>query len=52
MSNRNPEVDAWFASYDNPQKDLVLAVREIILDAAADRRMDRVEGLSGARQGG
>jgi hypothetical protein len=32
MSNRNPEVDAWFDRYDNPQKRLVLAVREAILD--------------------
>ena len=31
-SNRNPDVDAWFASYDNPQKDLVQAVREVVLD--------------------
>ena len=33
MDNRNPEVDAWFASYDNPQKDLVQAVREVVLGA-------------------
>jgi hypothetical protein len=33
VSNRNPEVDEWFASYDNPQKDLVQAVRKVILDA-------------------
>ena len=33
MSNRNPDVDAWFAAYDNPQKDLVQAVRDVILDA-------------------
>ena len=31
-SNRNPDVDAWFDRYDNPQKDLVQAVREVILD--------------------
>ena len=30
-SNRNPAVDAWFGHYDNPQKDLVQAVREVIL---------------------
>lgn len=30
---RNAEVDAWFATYDNPQKDLVLAVREVVLSA-------------------
>jgi hypothetical protein len=32
VSNRNPDVDAWFASYDNPQKELVQAVRNVILD--------------------
>jgi hypothetical protein len=31
-SNRNPDVDAWFERYDNPQKDLVQAVRDVILD--------------------
>jgi hypothetical protein len=31
------EVAAWFAKYDNPQKDLVLAVRKLIL--AADKRI-------------
>jgi hypothetical protein len=35
MGNRNPEVDAWFESYENPQKDLVQAVRDVILDADA-----------------
>ena len=30
--SRNPDVDAWFDRYDNPQKDLVQAVREVILD--------------------
>jgi hypothetical protein len=29
----NPDVDAWFARYDNPQKALVEAVREVILSA-------------------
>lgn len=33
--NTNPKVDAWFESYDNPQKDLVQAVRETILKADA-----------------
>jgi hypothetical protein len=33
MSKRNPDVDAWFATYDNPRKDLVQAVREVVLDA-------------------
>ena len=31
--NTSPEVDAWFARYDNPRKDLVDAVRRAILDA-------------------
>lgn len=31
--NRNPDVDAWFDAYDNPQKDLVQAVRRTVLDA-------------------
>ena len=30
---RNPEVDVWFESYDNPQKELVQAVRGVLLDA-------------------
>jgi hypothetical protein len=29
---RNPDVDAWFADYDNPLKDAMLRVREIILE--------------------
>ena len=33
MSNRNPEVDAWLAAYDNPQRELVAAVRDVVLDA-------------------
>lgn len=33
MSNRSPEVDAWFESYDNPQKELVRLVRDVLLDA-------------------
>ena len=33
---RNPEVDAWFASYENPQKDVLLFMREAIL-ASDDR---------------
>lgn len=33
----NPEVDAWFAAYDNPQKAGVQRVREIIL--ATDERI-------------
>jgi hypothetical protein len=31
--NRNPAVDAWFATYDNPMKAHVQRVREIILGA-------------------
>ena len=37
MTNRSAEVDAWFEAYRNPQKDLVLAVRDIVLDV--DHRM-------------
>jgi uncharacterized protein YdhG (YjbR/CyaY superfamily) len=33
----SPEVDRWMAAYDNPQKSLVQAVREVIL--AADPRV-------------
>ena len=33
MGNRNPDVDAWFDAYENPQKELVQAVRAAILDA-------------------
>lgn len=29
---RSAEVDAWFAEYDNPMKDVVQAVREIVLE--------------------
>jgi hypothetical protein len=35
--NRSAEVDAWFDRYDNPQKGLVQAVRDVIL--SADPRM-------------
>ena len=34
MGQHDPVVDAWFDRYDNPQRDLVMAVREAILDAA------------------
>jgi len=40
MSNRSPDVDAWFERYDNPLADLVQAVREVIL--AADERVTEV----------
>jgi hypothetical protein len=35
MSNRNPEVEAWLAGYDNPMKPVVLVARDIILGADA-----------------
>jgi uncharacterized protein YdhG (YjbR/CyaY superfamily) len=35
---RSKEVDAWFAKYENPMKDVVLRIRAIVL--AADKRMD------------
>ncbi len=38
--NRNPDVDAWFDTYDNPQKGLVHAVREVVL--GADERVTEV----------
>lgn len=31
MENKNPDVDAWFANYENPQRELVAKVREFIL---------------------
>ena len=31
--NTDPSVDAWMEDYDNPQKPLVQAVREVILSA-------------------
>jgi hypothetical protein len=34
----DPEVDEWFATYDNPQKDVMLFLRETIL--AADGRIE------------
>lgn len=34
------EVDAWFEDYDNPMKDVMQRVREVIL--AADERMGEV----------
>ena len=35
---RNKEVDAWFAKYENPMKDVVLRMRSIIL--GADSRIE------------
>ena len=29
----DPTVDAWFENYDNPQKSLVMAVRDVVLEA-------------------
>ena len=31
MGNTNPAVDAWFANYENPQRELVEKVRDFIL---------------------
>ena|SRR5688572_19724936 len=33
MGGHSPEVDAWFEGYSNPQRGLVQAVREAVLDA-------------------
>lgn len=33
MTAHDPDVDAWFDRYDNPQRDLVMAVRDAILEA-------------------
>ena len=33
MVRHAPEVDAWFAAYDNPQRVLVMAVRDVVLSA-------------------
>ncbi|HEY4632477.1 MAG TPA: DUF1801 domain-containing protein [Candidatus Limnocylindrales bacterium] len=33
-----PDVDAWFAAYDNPMKEVVQRVREIVLES--DERID------------
>ena len=30
---QNPEVDEWFAAYDNPRKDVVLYMRKVILQS-------------------
>jgi uncharacterized protein YdhG (YjbR/CyaY superfamily) len=35
---RSKEVEAWFARYDNPKKDVVMRIREIVL--AADPRIE------------
>lgn len=37
-ARHSKEVDAWFARYENPKKDVVLRIREIVL--AADPRID------------
>ena len=36
--NKNPEVDVWLESYDNPMKEVVMAMREAIL--CADDRIE------------
>ncbi|WP_438853704.1 DUF1801 domain-containing protein [Agromyces sp. M3QZ16-3] len=33
MVRHDPTVDAWFERYDNPQRDLVMAVRDVVLSA-------------------
>ena len=33
MVQHDPTVDAWFDRYDNPQKPLVMAVRDVVLEA-------------------
>jgi hypothetical protein len=33
MGERSPEVDAWFERYDNPLRELVQAVRAVMLEA-------------------
>jgi hypothetical protein len=40
MGAPNPDVDEWFARYDNPMKDAVQRSREILL--GADPRIDEV----------
>ena len=35
---RRPDVEAWLAGYGNPMKDVVLRIRDIVLDA--DPRID------------
>ena len=38
MVNRDPAVEKWFETYDNPQKALVHGVRQVILIASFDPR--------------
>jgi hypothetical protein len=33
VAQHDPDVDAWFDRYDNPQKQLVMAVRDVVLEA-------------------
>ena len=35
---RQPDVDDWFARYDNPMKAVVMRIRDIVL--GADKRID------------
>jgi hypothetical protein len=37
-TSRNPDVDDWFQSYDNPQRELVASVREFIFLDKRDPR--------------
>jgi hypothetical protein len=39
---RSKEVEAWFGRYDNPMKETVLAIREVVL-AADDRVMECIK---------
>jgi hypothetical protein len=43
MGEPNPDVDAWFDSYDNPMKAAVRLTREILL--AADLRIAETSAL-------
>ena len=36
---KSPEIDAWFRGYDNPQVEVLLYLREVILDS--DSRIQR-----------
>ena len=40
MGTRNPDVDAWFDRYENPMRETMAAVREVLL--AADDRIGEV----------
>lgn len=42
MGRHDPEVDAWLDRYENPQRELVMAVRDAIL-AADDRVTETIK---------